>query len=265
MFSGDYSVLSKEEFAQLSSTDVYNAFRLIEKLRETDGIAWRELLCTELPQCVDASLATSYLFKINLDPADLVPRTLTYKEVGTNQFWKRYIAEGDVTTNPMTPPIMQHLGTDFCVRRRDWVTDEVWYSSQFYKEVLQHADWDFAIYSQVGITPPGVVDGLSVARPLGKPDFTPREVAIVKLVHQELARIWRNDGSLPVHKLPARQRQVLEGIRQGQSRKKIAESLELSEHTVHSYEKALFAFANVSSRTELLAILNKAARPALMP
>jgi DNA-binding CsgD family transcriptional regulator len=160
---------------------------------------------------------------------------------------------------------MSRFGTDFCVRRREWVSDEAWYGSRFYKEVLQHADWDFAIYSQIGITPPGVVDGLSVARPLGRPDFTLREVAMVKLIHRELARVWRNDASLPVHTLPPRQRQVLEGIRQGHSRKKIAESLKLSQHTVHSYEKALFTFANVASRAELVAILNKTARPALMP
>jgi len=265
MFSGDYSVLSEEEFSLLSSTDVYDVFRLIEKLRDTEGATWRDTLSIAIPRLVDGDLGVSYLFKVNLDPTDLGPRVLVYKEVGTNQFWRRYIAEGDVTKDPMTGPIMSRLGTDFCVRRRDWVSDEVWYGSEFYKEILPQADWDFAIYSQVAITPPGVVDGLSVARKFGRPDFTPRQVAMVKLIHQELARIWRNDAPLPVHTLPARQRQVLEGIRQGHTRKKIAETLELSQHTVHSYEKALFTFANVTSRAELLAILNKTARPALMP
>jgi DNA-binding NarL/FixJ family response regulator len=58
---------------------------------------------------------------------------------------------------------------------------------------------------------------------------------------------------------------VLEGIRRGESRKTIAEKMGVSDHTVHSYEKALFERAKVSSRLELQAMLNKLVRPVLMP
>jgi DNA-binding CsgD family transcriptional regulator len=160
---------------------------------------------------------------------------------------------------------MERFGTDFTCARWEWITDEQWYGSPFYKDVLIPSDWDHVIYSQVGIIRPGVVDGIGVARKIGDPRYTPRDVALLRLIHQELARRWRKHDPLDSHTLPPRQREVLEGIRRGESRKTIADKMAVSDHTVHSYEKTLFDRAKVSTRQELQALLAKLNRPALMP
>jgi DNA-binding CsgD family transcriptional regulator len=249
----------------LSPQDVLFVFRLIERLRPLPGKAWRELLATELRPQFDACLGVSYLMKINLDSADTAPGILAMVESGANQFWKRYMAEGDLTLDPMTAPIMAHFGTDFTVTRSAWISETQWNESRFYKEVLVHAGWDHAIYSQVAIRPPGVVDGIGIARALGKPPFTEREVTLVRFMHGELARLWRTPSPLAMHELPARQRDVLECMRQGFHRKKIAEQLKVSENTVHSHEAAIFKRAGVNSRGELLSMLSDIPRPALIP
>jgi DNA-binding NarL/FixJ family response regulator len=131
--------------------------------------------------------------------------------------------------------------------------------------VLVPAQFDDAIYSQVGVKVPGVVDGLSVCRRPGRPKFSRREVALVRCVHQELARLWARADPVGTHTLPPRQREVLEGIRRGESRKTIAQKMGVSSHTVHTYERTLLRHAGVASRRELLARLSEVIRPNLLP
>lgn len=52
--------------------------------------------------------------------------------------------------------------------------------------------------------------------------------------------------------LAPRYRRVLEKLLRGQSEKQIAQSLELSQHTVHEYVKVVYKEVGVSSRAELL-------------
>ncbi len=87
----------------------------------------------------------------------------------------------------------------------------------------------------------------------------------MRFVHQELARLWRRPDSLGLHLLPARQREVLKGIRRGDTRRQIATAMGVTQHTVHDYEKALFEWAGVNSRGTLLAQLAKHLHPALLP
>jgi DNA-binding NarL/FixJ family response regulator len=109
------------------------------------------------------------------------------------------------------------------------------------------------------------VDGIGISRPVGAPMFSPREVALLHFIHQELARLWRKHDPLDTHVLPPRQREVLQGIRRGEARKTIARRMGISSHTVHAYEKALFERANVKGRLELQAMLSKLVRPPLLP
>jgi DNA-binding CsgD family transcriptional regulator len=255
------------DLSLLSSQDVVVVYRLIEQLceRGNDVRAWREYFLTELCRIFDAQLGISYLMNFSLDPGNVAPKTLVYIEIGSNAFWKSWLAKGDFTPNPATPFIMERFGTDFTCTHNEWFDDEHWHNSEFFRNVARPSDWDYSIYSQVGITRPGVVDGIGVARRLGGPPYTPKEVAMLRLIHQELARLWRKHDPLDAHTIPPRQREVLEGIRRGESRKTIAEKMGVSDHTVHSYEKALFDRAKVTSRMELLAMLGKLIRPVLMP
>ena len=258
---------STQDISLLSGEDVVVVYRLIEQLceRGNNAHAWREYLISELCRMFDAQVGVTYLMSFSLDPSNIHPKTLVYIETGTNAFWQSHIAKGDVRANPVTPFIMERFGTDFTCTHHDWFDDEQWHSSEYFRTVVTPSNWDYAIYSQVGIIRPSVVDGMSIARRLGGEPYSPKDVAMLRLIHQELARLWRKHDPLDAHTLPPRQREVLEGIRRGESRKTIAETMGLSDHTVHTYERALFDRAKVTSRMELQAMLNKLVRPVLMP
>jgi DNA-binding CsgD family transcriptional regulator len=259
--------VSTQDISLLSGENVVVVYRLIEELceRGNDPRAWREYLVAELHRIFAAQLVISYLTKFELDHGNIAPKTLFYVEKGGNAAWRDYLARGDMLGDPISPFIQERFGTDFTFARHEFVDDETWHASDHFKNVLIPSNWDQAMYSNVGIIRPGVVDGIGVAKRLGEPAFTSRDVAMLRLIHQELARLWRKHDPLDAHTLPPRQREVLEGIRRGESRKMIAEKMGVSDHTVHSYEKALFDRAKVTSRMELLAILSKLVRPVLMP
>jgi DNA-binding CsgD family transcriptional regulator len=58
---------------------------------------------------------------------------------------------------------------------------------------------------------------------------------------------------VPNSELSARQQQTLRHLLDGDSEKQVAKKLDLSQHTVHGYVKALYRRYGVSSRAELLA------------
>jgi len=218
-----------------------------------------------MSRLLNADMAMSYVMRLSLDPNETHPKVLVYTDSGANDAWKKYTAHGDISKDPVMRRIMQQFGTDFTAARREWIADKTWYASDYFKNVASPANWDHSIISQVGIPDPGVVDGLSLCRAVGKPAFTEQEIGVVRFMHQELARLWRRPDPVGVHTLPPRQREVLDGIRRGETRKAIAGKMSVSVHTVHGYEKALFERADVKSRGELLARLAKLVRPNLLP
>ena len=105
---------------------------------------------------------------------------------------------------------------------------------------------------------PGV--GTSVAgfyRRPGEADFTQRETRIMHIILTELP--WLHQVDLPhlpargIVALPPRQRQLLNQLVQGHSRKAIAASFHLSENTIHGYVKEIFRSFGVHSQAELIA------------
>jgi DNA-binding CsgD family transcriptional regulator len=117
------------------------------------------------------------------------------------------------------------------------------------------------ILSQFPLPHVGAVDQLGLHRVWGDQPFTPAEHRLVRLFHVELGRLWRKealvkarDDSTP---LPPRLSQTLKELLAGSSEKQIAVKLQLSQHTVHNYVKALHQRFGVSSRGELLARVSK--------
>jgi len=93
-------------------------------------------------------------------------------------------------------------------------------------------------------------------RRIGKPDFTDREIMVVRLVasnvdwmHVECAPVAASEEVLM---LSPRERHVIVYLIQGDSRKEVARKLGLSEHTVGDYLKEIYRKFEVNSRAELL-------------
>jgi DNA-binding CsgD family transcriptional regulator len=123
-----------------------------------------------------------------------------------------------------------------------------------------HAGKSF-ILSQYALKHAGAVDQLGVHRAWGDEPFTTVHHRLVRLLHVELGRLWRQDALRrakdPASALPPRLSQTLDELLQGRSEKEIALRLDLSRHTIHNYVKALHQRFGVSSRGELLARAGK--------
>jgi DNA-binding CsgD family transcriptional regulator len=112
------------------------------------------------------------------------------------------------------------------------------------------------VLSQYALPHAGAVDQLGLHRASGDKPFSRAEHRLVRLFHIELGRLWRRDAihhaKDPTSDLPPRLAQTLAALLDGLSEKQIALKLELSQHTIHNYVKALHQRFEVSSRGELL-------------
>jgi DNA-binding CsgD family transcriptional regulator len=117
------------------------------------------------------------------------------------------------------------------------------------------------VLSQYPLAHLGAVDQLGLHRTSADRPFTASEHRLVRLFHVELGRLWKRDALRhaedPSAALPPRLTQTLSALLDGLSEKQIALKLELSQHTVHNYVKALHQRFEVSSRGELLAKAGK--------
>lgn len=152
--------------------------------------------------------------------------------------------------------------------RHELVDDDTWYSSDHVQRFRKRAGMDSAIYCTVpAIVPPndmilpGVRRGWSVCanRPWKAPPFTPRERDLVLAAFIGVTPLLRGTWNPPatpqqaaLGDVPLRLRKVLACLLDGDSEKQAATKLKLSQHTVHSYVKKLYAHFGVRSRAELL-------------
>jgi DNA-binding CsgD family transcriptional regulator len=117
------------------------------------------------------------------------------------------------------------------------------------------------VLSQYPLAHLGAVDQLGLHRTAADRTFTPSEHRLVRLFHLELGRLWKRDALRhakdPSADLPPRLTQTLSALLDGLSEKQIALKLDLSQHTVHNYVKALHQRFEVNSRGELLAKAGK--------
>jgi hypothetical protein len=243
--------------------DARVCFRLVHDLCELgdDPYAWNTRLLQGLEELVGADGGAAYVIGHDIRP-DAFQFKL-YLDHQLNETWSRYLDDKGIAEQPHTPAMMARMGTDFTVARQELISDEAWYASKFYHDVVPTIGWDQALMSHVFIASMGTIHGLGMCRRIGGPPFAPREIALVRCVHDELARLWRKPESVEIDSLPKRLVETVSGMRRGLSRKEIADELGISPHTVHTYERQLFDRFDVRGRGELLARLARAIRPAL--
>lgn len=98
---------------------------------------------------------------------------------------------------------------------------------------------------------------IGLHRRLGRLPFTERDRTVVHVVWQQVEWLHRQEVNAElgreVVELSLRERQVLLLLLGGKSRKEAAATMELSEHTVNDYMKAIYRKLDVRSRGELLA------------
>jgi len=167
----------------------------------------------------------------------------------------------DVSEN-FLPGVMT-LNAD--MERQGWVTaagshlaDEATYhASPWYQNFFKQIDCDDYVVSIRVVDVPRRPEAITIERPHGAPAFGSREVALLRLLHDEIAPLvgvrLATEEHLSRDGLSKRLRETLALLLDGQSEKQVATAMNLGARTVHDYVTRLYEHFRVSSRAELLA------------
>jgi DNA-binding NarL/FixJ family response regulator len=151
------------------------------------------------------------------------------------------------------------------LQRQGWVTAaanqiadaDAYHASPHYQNFRRQLGSDDFVVSMRIVDIPRRPEAISIDRPHGAPPFGQREVAILKLLHDEIAPLigvrLATEQHLCRDGLSKRLRETLSLLLDGLSEKQAASRLGLSTRTVHDYVTALYEHFKVSSRSELLA------------
>jgi DNA-binding CsgD family transcriptional regulator len=149
--------------------------------------------------------------------------------------------------------------------KHSWVTTSrneltdvaVYHASPVYQNLRRHADCDDYVCSMRFVDVPPRVEMFNVDRPHGAAPFGPREIFLLKLLHDEIAPLIGVRLATEEHfcrdGLSKRLRETLSLLLEGKSEKVVAASLNLRPKTVHEYVTSIYRHFKVSSRAELLA------------
>ena len=266
----------------LSLDDVSAVIRLVREVcdRWDDPSAWREHLlrgaCTLMNASVGMMLTEHqgkrYHFgrlsvtsvvglkepqRLLVQPAIQQMEDRDYQDVsenflpGLSRLYENFVRQGWVT-----------------VHRGEMTDDQTYYAAPHYRNFRRHLDCDDYVVSIRMVDLPRRPEGIQVDRPHGAARFGMREVALLKLLHDEIAPLvgvrLATEEHLCRDGLSRRLRETLELLLDGKSEKEAARQLEISTKTVHEYVGMLYKHFNVSSRGELLAYFIRR-QPVLRP
>jgi DNA-binding CsgD family transcriptional regulator len=246
--------MPQQEGHRLRLSDVRRVFRLVAEIRKRghDPGLWRPYMLRKLVRFFDAELAISSEIYVRptseagvWEIVDLgwgadasgnswrIENRARERDPGTYDLLIRPEPPTDPDMVPIAPRKKMYGGSTF---------------------ILSHMPLPHA----------SVVDQLGLHRAHGVPPFSHEHHRLVRLLHVELGRFWKEElldrTADQAQALAPRMKQTLDALVDGKSEKEIAQLLGISPHTVHNYVKALHQRFNVSSRGELVAAVNKRGR-----
>lgn len=255
----------------VSLEDVSRVLRLVREVcdRWDDPKAWREhlldgacwLLNANVGMMLTEHQGKRYHFghlTVN-SVVGVSPQTKMLAQAAASEMQNRDYQ--DVSDN-FLPGITRLYGD---LLRQGWVTtprsemtDEAAYHvSPYYLKSRKPLDCDDFIVSIRIVDVPRRPEGIMIDRAHGERAFGPREVALLKLLHDELGPLvglrLATEEHLCRDGLSKRLRETLSFLLKGLSEKQIAGNLDLSVKTVHEYVGMLYKHFHVSSRGELMA------------
>jgi DNA-binding CsgD family transcriptional regulator len=256
---------------EVSLNDVSSVIRLVREVCDLwdDPSAWRRRLLEGTCQLLNAhvgimladyqpeqgwfgSLAVTAIVGVPESMKSLVQPAVS--QMDQRQF-------EDVSENFL--PGVMHLYAD--MERQGWTTvagshlaDEASYhASPWYQNFFKQIDCDDYVVSIRVVDVPRRPEAITINRPHGAAPFGPREAALLKLLHDEIAPLvgvrLATEDHLSRDGLSRRLRETLTLLLEGRSEKQAAAALGLGSRTVHDYVTRLYEHFRVSSRAELLA------------
>ena len=256
----------------VSLDEVSAVIRLIREVCDLwdDPVAWRTHLLTGACQLIDGHVgiileddhSTAPGYFGNLCVTSMVGLPAAMRDLvqpAISQLSQRKY--DDVSENVLAgvSNLWRHMQTD------GWVTvagnqiadDASYHASPFYQQFRKQIDCDDFVVSIRVVDLPQRPEAILIDRPHGAAAFGPREVALLKLLHDEIAPLvgvrLTTEEYLSRDGLSKRLRETLALLLEGFSEKQVASELKLATRTVHDYVAMLYQHFHVSSRAELLA------------
>ena len=256
----------------LSIDDVSAVIRLV---RETcdhwdDPRAWRSHLLQGACQLLDGTVGTmivddhpksdsfgkpAVICVVGLP--DSATRALV--QPAFSQFDRREFDEASQNLLPGIAKLHEDLTRQgWVTAARNQITDRAAYhASPHYQNFRKHIDCDDFVVSMRIVDIPRRPEAINIDRPHGALPFGPREVSLLKLLHDEIAPLigvrLATEEHLCREGLSKRLNETLSLLLEGKSEKEAAAALRLSPRTLHDYVTTLYEHFRVSSRAELLA------------
>ena len=256
---------------ELSLDDVSAVIRLVREVcdRWDDPSAWREHLLRGACALMNANVGM--MLTEHQGKMYHFGRLSVTSVVGLRESQRLLVQPGiqqmedrdyqDVSENYL--PGLSRLYEDFVrqkwvtVRREEMVGDQTYYAAPHYQDFRKQLDCDDYVVSIRMVDLPRRPEGISIDRPHGAERFGRREVALLKLLHDEIAPLvgvrLATEEHLCRDGLSRRLRETLELLLEGMSEKEVARDLNLSAKTVHEYVGMIYKHFQVSSRAELMA------------
>jgi len=255
----------------VSADDVACVIRLVRETcdRWDDPAAWRECLLKGACRLLDGNAG---MMVADFSPSELAfgrpvvmsvvglpPSLLPLLPQAISQFEHRGYEDCSRDVMPGMATLKQRLDQQGWVTlARDQVTSAAEYhASQSYLSFRRQIGCDDYVVSIRIVNVPRRPEAISIDRPPSAPRFGPREVELLKLLHDEIAPLigvrLATEDQLCRDGLSKRLNETLTLLLEGRSEKEVASALSLSVKTVHDYVSMLYEHFEVSSRAELLA------------
>lgn len=251
--------------------DVSRMLRLVREVcdRWDDPQAWREHLLNGACSLLDAKVGmmltehegTRYQFG-RLTVTSVVGVAPHMKMLVQPVVSEMQDREHQDVSDHFVPGIIR-LHADFL--RQGWVTmprcemtdETAYHAAPYYLKSRKPLGCDDYIVSIRMVDVPRRPEGITIDRAHGERAFGAREVAILKLLHDEIGPLvgvrLATEEHLCRDGLSKRLRETLSLLLHGLSEKQVAGKLDLSVKTVHEYVGMLYKHFQVSSRGELMA------------
>lgn len=243
--------------SRMRAADVRAVYRTVREACELgdDATAWRAHVLERVDALVGMTMGLMFVAPLAFNSASVGIEVFVGRHIDPH--WAKYLGNRDVRPDPCTPWIVARLHAGLAGIRQQMCDERTWYGSEYFNEVLRPGRLDHYLMSVVPLGAQRVFSTIGVSGRLGDKPYGPREVGVLKLLHAELAHLWRTPALQLVPEwrkaLSPRLAQVLERLERGLSEKQIALDLGLSRPTVHNHITRLHRLLEVNSRGELLA------------
>jgi DNA-binding NarL/FixJ family response regulator len=245
------AIMAKSDLLRFQ--DVRDAYRLIGECRDLGGdpALWQRRMLEGLCRIIGAPAAAGGEGRVGG-----IPVVDTGFDPSGHERLMAYTHELGPQADPIFGALQQIPGRLVTRTRRQLVSNAVWYRSVAFNDYHRPANVDDQLTSIYQVSEIGVLSVISLHRALGEGEFSPRQQRLLGFFHGELGPLIGQ--SLASHAEPSfdrlsrRLRETLACLLEGDSEKRVAARLGLSQATIHQYVTALYRHFNVGSRAQLL-------------